>query len=119
MLQRQQKCCWSSCVKLLLEHNADVNVRSRAIGVTALAAACVGGHVQVVKLLLSARASRVAQWRDMKPAQWAAAYGHLECARRLEPNAQPELPAQPASASDISNEGIETRLRRFNPKTHT
>lgn len=37
-------------VKLLIEHNADIN--SVASGTTALYAACISGHVEAVKLLL-------------------------------------------------------------------
>ncbi|XP_030375768.1 ankyrin repeat and KH domain-containing protein mask isoform X4 [Scaptodrosophila lebanonensis] len=70
-------------VKLLLNHNADVNAHC-ATGNTPLMFACAGGHVDVVKVLLKHGANVEEQNENgHTPLMEAASAGHVEVAKVL------------------------------------
>ena len=73
-----------SCVKILLEHGADVNARGDD-DMTALGLAAVNGRSQCVKLLLAAGANVNERYEDKQstPLMYACSSGHVECAKIL------------------------------------
>lgn len=68
-------------IKLLIDHNADVNAQS-STGNTPLMYACAGGHVRAVKQLLAAGANvEDHNENGHTPLMEAASAGHVEVAK--------------------------------------
>ena len=74
----------ASCMELLLESRADLEIRSTEDGFTALHCAAFNGHAEVLKLLLDAGADRnTAQEEGATALHLATWEGHLEIVRLL------------------------------------
>lgn len=73
------------CVKLLLEHHADVNATNMFSGETSLMLAALEGHTEVVSILLSYGADiTYMSSKKMTAMNCATKRGHLACAEKLD-----------------------------------